>query len=394
MSKSIGAGVKSRRIMTVMVAAFAVALMLAVPILTAAESDAVSFTAGVAGDCVTAKDATDAELSKYGMESRDTVLLNGTGTKMFSKLFDLSEYQFGTPTTSVDSFTFKNYEALKIESDRTEAYDGQEATFEKVKIEYTAENAGELLVAGYDYYGDDYEAAGDAIKKYLGNEVSIGDKIIITGDIKVRNGSKDIMNYAEVNSTQNVVKDSTIIQYILIGTDVTIEFKHGANDTKSVTFYSNQKFEVDTDAEYYYKGKAYTDLKAGDKCDITYKYTYNFESGSSYYKVDGSDYKIKNDMPLLPPEENVDVTFYTDSEEQFALNGLKTMIGLLPDGAGNVTVDKTFAGAESAYSDLAADVALDDILLIIAIIVAVVIGIIVLVVVLIIVLVVLKKKKK
>ena len=393
MSDDIRMGRKARKICTVMAAVFAVALMLAVPVLMAAESDAASFTAGDAGFCITAKDATDAELLKYGMATRDSALLDGTGTRMFTKLFNLTDYEFGTPTTSVESFTFKEYEGMKIEAERGEGYEGEEATFEKVKIEYTAVSAGDLLNDDYTYYGDDYVAAGNAIKEYFKNAVSAGDKITITGDIQFKAACKTNVDYATVNDTRNVIKSSTEINYYVIGTDVTIEFKHG-EETKTISFYSNQKFEVDRDAEYDYKGKAYTDLTDGDRCNISYKDTYNFESGSSYYKVDGTEYKIDDSITPKAPDENVPVVFYTDSSMQFMLNELKSVIALCPVSAGNVTVDKTIAGVESAFSDMAAEVALDDILLIIGIIVAVVIGIIILVVVLIIVIVVLKKKKK
>ena len=393
MSDDIRTGSKARKIMTVMAAVLAVAMMLAVPVLTASGSDAASFTAGDAGMCITATNASDSDLEKYGFSDKaNTIVFNG-GTRMFSKIFKLTLLDFGTPTVTADSLTVKNYGALKIESDRTEEYDGKEMTAEKVVITYTASKATELLIDDFDYYGDDYEAAGNAIKAYLGNEVSAGDKIVIKGDIKARTASKEIANFAEVDSTKNVVKDGKAINYFLYQTDVTIEFTHGG-ETKSITFYSDQKFEVDRDSEFDYKGKAYTDLKDSDKCDITYKDTYYFESGSSYYKVDGEKYKLDNLLTPASPEENQPVEFCTDSDAQTVLTAMKVAIDLIPAGTSTVTVEKTYESGESAFTSLASDVALDDILAVILLIVGIVVGIIVIIVILIIVLVVLKKKKK
>ena len=389
MSGDIRTGRKARKIMTIMAAVFAVAMMLAVPLVVAVDSEA-KFTAGDAGDCVTATNASDDELTDHGFGTKSSILTGNDGTTMFLKIFNISTLGYDT-AIDAESLTVKSYEGLKIEEYRTEFYDGYETTAEKVKFEFTAKAAGDLL--RIVSYGDDYDAAVTAIKAYFGNDVSVGDKIAITGDIKMRAASKGIREFADVDGTESVTKSFTQINYILLGTDVTISFTHGG-ETKTITFYSNQKFEVDRDADYDYKGKEYKDLKEGDKCNITYKDTYNFESGSTYYKVDGKEYKIENRLSPAFPQEDADVLFYKDSAAQYELNLLKTAIGLIAGASTNVTVDKTFSASESAFNDLAGSVALDDILAIILLIVGVVIGIIVLIVILIIVVIIVKKKKK
>lgn len=387
MSSDIGTGRKTRKILTVMAAVFAVAMMIAVPFLSAVDSEA-SFTAGEAGKCVTAKDASDAELTKYGLEIKSAYMTGGNGTEIFLKIFNTFG-PFGTPELSSDSYTVKDYSGIKVDSDRTDAINGVEATFEKVKMVYTATSGGALLHDSYD----DYKDAVAAIKAEFGDEISKDDKIIITGDIKSRIASKDIHNFAKVDDKNSVIKDSTESSYALWDVDVTIEFIHNGN-SKTISFYSNQKFQVDTEATYDYKGKEYKDLKEGDKYNVSYIDKYYFESGSTYYKVAGEEYKIDIHKTPTSPKEDETVSYITDEEINFELNLYKKAAELIPDSEGNMTVGKDYADADSAYSDLAASVAMDDILKIVLIIVGVVIGIIVLVVILIIVLVVLKKKKK
>lgn len=389
MSGDIRTGRKARKILTIMAAVFAVAMMLAVPLVVAVDSEA-KFTAGDAGVCVTATNASDEELTDHGLGTKSSILTGNGGTTMFLKIFDISTLGYDA-AVDAESLTVKSYDGMKVEEYRKEYYDGYEVTAEKVKFEFTAKAAGNLLRVVS--YGEDYDAAVAAIKAHLGDEVSVGDKITITGDIKMRGALKDIREYADVDGTESVTKSHTQINYILLGTDVTISFTHGG-ETKIITFYSDQKFEVDRDADYDYKGKEYKDLKEGDKCNITYMDTYYFESGSTYYKVDGKEYKIENRLTPAFPEEDADVLFYKDSAIQYELNLLKTAIGLIAGASANVTVDKTFAASESAFSDLAGAVALDDILAVILLIVGVVIGIIVLIVILIIVVIIVKKKKK
>ena len=98
-------GRKARKIMTVMVAVFAVAIMMAVPFLSAANSEA-SFTKGEGGYCITAKDAPDDKLAEYGLYSKATTIKTNEGTELFLKVFNT--FAFNTPTVDCESFTVKD----------------------------------------------------------------------------------------------------------------------------------------------------------------------------------------------------------------------------------------------------------------------------------------------
>ena len=379
------------KIMTVMTAVFAVAVMLAVPILTAVDTDA-AFDKGEAGLCISAENPTDAELVEYGFNERDTLLTYNAGFKLFAKIFLFAYGPFNVPTATSETFTIKDYEGIEIGEDSGRFITGYETSAEKVTIEYTAIAAGELLDSDYDSEYSDYYEAYKAVKAYFGNDVSIGDKVTFTGTIKAKHAVKDTTNFASVDGTKYVAKDSKADNYYLYDIDVSIVFTHGG-ESKTISFYSNQSYECVRATDIDYKGKAYADLKDGDKCDMTYKDTYTYESGSSYYKVDDEKYKIKNEMVPVSPEKNQPVEFFTNAEMQTELNGVKLMIKNCPDSSGSVTVDKTYDGVKSAYSALGAEVMVDDLLLTIVLI-GVGVGALILILVVVIIIVLVVKKKK
>lgn len=381
------------KIMTVMTAMFAVAIMLAVPILTAVDTDA-AFEKGEAGLCKTLNNPTNAEVSKYMVgTSRADVVTEDIGTSLFMCLFRVNTALFDEPTATVATLNIKDYMGVEIGDDWTDMLSGREVTAESVSIEYTATGSGELLDASYDNEFSNYKDAYDAIKAYFGDSVSIDDKLTVTGTIKSRHAFKDTTNFAAVDDTKNVMKDEKQVHFILYDTDVSIAFTHGG-ETKTISFRSNQSFEFTRTTSVDYKGKAYTDLTASDKCDISYLDSYDYEAGSTYYKVNGTDCKVKDEMTPLAPEENQPVEFITNNEIQSELNGMKLIVNNNPASSGNVTVDKTYDAAKSAYSALGAEVMIDDLLLII---VAVVIGVVILILLLvaaIVIVVIVKKKKK
>ena len=145
MSKDIITGRKASKIFTVMAAVFAVALMLAVPILTAVDTDA-SFTDGDAGIVIDAKDPTSDEMTKYGLGNKESRLVYNTGTRMFSRIFNVVGGPFDIPAVTMDSFSLKTYIGAKVESDRTESIAGDEISAEGVKIVYTALANGKLIL--------------------------------------------------------------------------------------------------------------------------------------------------------------------------------------------------------------------------------------------------------
>ena len=103
---------------------------------------------------------------------------------------------------------------------------------------------------------------------------------------------------------------------------------------------------------------------------------YYFESGSSCYKVDGTEYKIDIKKDPSYPETDQPVVFATDAKVQYRMNLLKAEIELLPASAGNVTVGKAFSDVDSAYTDVMAAVAIDDIMKIVLIVIGVIVGIV------------------
>ena len=394
MSDDIRMGRKARKICTVMAAVFAVALMLAVPVFTAVDTDA-GFKEDEVGLLTSMDNPYDSELSKYLDTDRTSVMTKWDAPSLFMSLFNTPTFYgvFGTPEITQEKLTVKDGMGVKVESDSAKEIGVREMDATDVKMVFTAVGSGDLLVSGYDYLDNGYPEAGKAIIKYLGGTVSAGDVLTITGHIKSRCASEEDMNYAAVNDEKSVLKDGVDQWYCVYDVDVTIELKKsGASEGKSITFSSNLKYMKERKYTMDYKGKAYSDLQPTDLCKIVYDSDlYECISGSSNFSVDGTDYTIDySDLPPTPVDQPVKIL--TNSEVK--LDTYREMIDDYPESAGNATVEKTYSAADSEFSAIVADVASDEILLVILIIVGVVIGIIVLVVVLVVLLVVLKKKKK
>ena len=391
MSTDIRAGKRSRKILTIVAAVLAVALMLAVPMITAVDSDA-AFTPDDAGFLVKSENPTDAEILTYSGETRAQYLLADNGVTVFLKIFDVGPGGiFNDPTVTQDKFVVSYGEGSKLESNSLRSEEDDELTVENVTMVFTASDDGVVIPESYEYLIN-YQAAGDAIKEYFGNTVTAGDKLTVTGNIKSRYATLSTVNYASVDDTKSVVKDQHDSFYFVYSVDVTIELKSGSAAGKTIGFHSDKKYMLERDYNVDYKGKAYSDLQPGDMCRfVNDPDRYSFESGGSYFSVNGANYGIEHDA-FPPSTVDQPVNFITDSEMN--LDIAKAVIAAMPGSSGNVTVTKTYEAVDTAVAEVAADVVLDDILKFVLIIVGVIIGIIVIIAILIIILVVRKSKKK
>ena len=390
MSTDIGAGKSSRKILTIVAAVLAVALMVAAPLITAVDTDA-AFTPTDAGFLISSENPTDAEIFTYSGETRGGIYIDDNSTKVFLKIFNVGPGSiFGEPTVTQDKLTTKYGEGSQIESDTVRSKMVDEMTAENVTMVFTATDSGELIPDGYEYLIN-YKDAADAIREFLGNSVSAGDTLTVKGSLKSRYATQSIVHYAAVDDTKSVVKDQADSFYYVYGVDVTIELKHGSNAAKTINFHSDKKYLLERDYNVDYKGKAYSDLQPGDMCRFVNDIDrYLFESGGSHFTVNGKDYGIEHTaFPPTTVDQPVDII--TDSTMN--LDTLKAIIALIPASSGNVTVDKTYEALDKEMSAIASDVALDDILKFVLIGAAVVIGIFVIVI-LIIVIIIVKKKKK
>ncbi len=387
MTGNSSAGSRSRRFMTVLAAAFIIAMMLAVPIMVSYDSDA-AINEGEAGYCIDMVNPTDEEIDKYGVMTKASDIV--TEARFVIGIFN--KFAFESPVVTADSYSSKYAHGMKLYSDAVKDINSEIVDAQGVTITYTADSNGSLLYDEYTY-DEDYQAAMKAIKKYFGDDVAIGDILKITGKVKTEYSAENVGHLAVVKDGVKVAKSGENAQYFVTDLDLTIEFTHGG-ETKTITATSDFKFKMERDIEYDYHGTAYTDLTDTSPCTIRYgPDTYTDMDGDVTYRVDGDKYSAEYTLTPLSPYDTK-ATLYTDDMLNSTLSDLKKEAAAIPAGAANVTIGREYSDAESAFDEVVIDVAIDDLAKMLLIIGAVVIGIIVLLVVVIIVIVVVARKKK
>ena len=389
MSYNTRTGRLSRKIMTIAAAVFAVALMIAVPVLGAVDTDAAEIKEDKAGFKIVATDPTDEDLaaySAYGLHSKMYYMEDSCS--VFMSIFDLG---FLVPTIDAKGYEIVSSTGVKIKSDSFKEIDDEEFSAKEIEMVYTFNAAGDLIVPFI--LNSEYEKAADAIKGYFGNEVKDGDSLKITGTVKTKLATETKLDFAAVDDDHSVIKGGSAGGYFVNDIDVTIEFIKNGSSAGKIYYRADDKYSVERELIYDYGKVDYKDIT--DATPLTIKSdvaTFNFESGSTRYTVDGTDYKIGHTSTYSPIETHADVRANSDWNLDVYHTSLDTMPVSTADG--KVTADKSYDAAEAAFDGVVADVVVDDILKVILIGVGIFIGIIVLIVILIVVILVLKKKKR
>ncbi len=385
MSSDIAAGRSSRRIMVIAAAALAVAMMLAVPIFVAADSDA-DFTADEAGYRIDTTDPTDDDLASVGLTSRAAAILGAISSNM--DLFD--QDTLGTPVVTADSLKVTSAEGDKIESEKSKGFYVEEVSAENVKITFTVAAAGTLMDPDTSSLDEKELAAYNAIKEYLGNALSPGDTFTITGKINESEALSGESSYKMLDGSKCIRSGSTMSVYAVQNTSLTLTLKQGEVE-KSITFNSDIKGTSTGESKYEFQGDV---IQVGTKYTVKNSVSFSIK-GDSYYTVGDKDYSLYTE-PKAEPDEEMTVESY-DIDEQSSVTVstyLKTKIAGLPASTDKVKVDKTYSGAESAFDDVMMDAVGKDLLKLLLIIGGVILGVIVLIIILVIVLLHMRKKKR
>ena len=387
MSGDIGTGSKSRRILTIIAAIFAVAMMLAVPLITAAGTDA-DFAKDEAGYKVELKDPSDAQLTKVKMSKVDFI----TGA-MEGQLavFNMDEETgvFDVPTVTAESFSAMNAEGCKVTSDTYVMIDADNVNVKGVTLTYNVSKAGKLMNPDREWMNDKSKAAADAIELYLGADVAVGDKVIITGVVKEEVSSEISTEYLLLDDNKCYDSKTTTSTYIVDDIDVTFKLVKADASEKSIRLVSTVKATIIREEKNDFGG---AEVKVGVKYTVKDDLEYTY-SGDIYYDVNGKDYSILTEPKPIPDHEETVMALFDQSD--MSINSyFKNKVAGLPASEEGMAVDKTYDAAESAYNDVMMDAIGNDLLKLLLIIGGVIIGVIVLIIVLIIVLVVVMKKKK
>ena len=370
--------------MVVAAAVLAVAMMLAVPIFVAADSDA-DFTNDEAGYSIEATNATDAELMAFGLGSKTTLILEAIeGMNLFNDSI------LGAPTVTSDSLKVLNATGCKIESEKVKSFFVLEVSAENVKIVFTATASGNLMMSDTSDLSENEKAAYDALKAYLGNEISAGDTITLTGTVKMRSASEMASSYKMLDGNKCIESDSTMNSYGVMDTSLTATLKH-ADTEKTVKYTADARGSNTREDKCEFEGD---NIAVGTKYTVKDTVSSTIK-GDAYYTVEGKDYSMYSDLTPAPEEQRtVTEDDINDQSNVVIPASLKTKIDTLPASTDTVKVDKTYDSAQSAFDDVMMDAVGKDVLKLLLIIGGVILGVIVLIIILVIVLLHMRKKKR
>ena len=383
MSEGMKLGVRSRRIMSLIAAVFAVAVMLAVPFLTVVESDA-DFTKEEAGYRYELDNPTAEELTAFEVDKKDVIW---GSVRSYLNLFDLNNFSV---TVTSESFIYVKAEGREINSDSLIAIYVSEITAENTVITLTAKSDGVLINPNIEDLSKEKQAAANAIKTYFGgNEVTKDETIEITGLVKMRIAEQEENEFKLLDGNKFVVSKDTISSYGVGDTDLNVK---RVSIDKTIKLVSDLKGVGIDESKWEY---ASADIVVGTSYTVknTVERTYK---GDTYYTVDGTDYTlVKEDLDPNPDyQDTVQAEDIHDQASMKVSDSFKNKIDALPSSSGNATVDKTYDAAESAFDSVVMAAVGDDILKIILIGLGIFFGILVLIAVILAIYFVLRKKRK
>lgn len=381
MSGIIGAGIRSRRIMTVIAAILVAALMLAVPVLTAADADA-DFTATDAGYRVELKDPTDEQLTDCDI-NKDYCI----GLMLISPFLIFDQTTLGEPTITADSFTVVKAGGEQISTNVFKTISVLETFASGVTITFTIASDGSLITSDIGTATQEYKDAADAIKAEFGENLSAGDKIIVTGTVNGKTATELDNVYYLLDGGKCAIKEEGDETFAVMDISTDIKLVKADSTEKSIKYTSTYKgmyadiwnYEYDTDpitATSHYTAKN------------TISWVHD---GDSFFTVNDTDYTLLSGISKDPDQTGDAVLL--DQSSMTISSSLITEIASLPNtSTDNMTISKEYSAASDELDSIAMDVIDADLLIMILIIAGAVIGIIVIIAIVVIVLVVVKKK--
>ena len=382
MSKDIKMGLRSRKIMTIMLAAFAVALMIAVPLFAAVDTDA-TITANKKGYLVKMENPTAAQLSDFGEMEKDDIFYYSV-----EECFDIfNEGVFYSPSVSDVPYNFAEGWGEEVTSDSKTSLNLAELSAETVTMTTEAYAAGKLISPYVADAPADVKAAANAIAAFIGENVGIGDKVTVTGTVKQKEVLEVRESYTLLDGNKCVIKSSTHTTYLVNDIKLTITFKSGSNAEKSIEFVDNIKGLIASDWTYEYAADPITAGTAFTKKNTVT----NVYSGGVCFKVDGKDYNISVDAKKQADEPGtallIDQSTITIAPE--LVNRKANFPSAVP---ANISLDLTYDGINTECSNVVMEAVGDDILKVLLVAGGVILAIIILVIILIIILIVRRKK--
>lgn len=382
MSSNPKAGRSSHKILTIVAAVFAVAFMLAAPLLVAVDSDA-DLTEAKMGFRADMTNPTDDQLAEWGYFEKSDFLM----MPIDEYLTIFNQDLFNDPVVGSEPLKLIDAWGEKIESDSVTDLITDEVLTDEITITITVKANGKLINTFIDDYPADVRAAAAAVQDYLGEDVVVGDKVVITGKINWKLSEQTTDKYKLLEGGKCVIDQSVYTYYLVDDMDLDVKLVKSGSE-KSFKIVSDLKGVFVSEWQYKYDSETITE-GTGYTATNTVSSTY---SGGSHFTVDGKDYNLDVDEKVRPQRTGTAVLI--EQSSIVISDTLKYKVNKLPATTGNIAVDKTYDAAETVFGEVVLDALGDDILKIIIIAIVVFVIVVALIVILIVVLIHRKKKRQ
>jgi hypothetical protein len=340
-------GVPHRALATALAVAI-VAMMLAMPILSATASEA-SFVRDEAGFRVSMNRPTESEIEAYDMGAQESII--SSASNVFLRIFNMDLFELSKKTVGTYFSTIARGNNIGPSSTSQKFVANLESR--DVILRYEATGQGSLFIPKVDGVG--YLDAAKALRNYVGDSVSAGDVLIISGKISRSEAMYDHSDYVAVDSEHSVPTSAVSEHYYIYGIDVTIGLlKKGYDLGRFFGFVSDCTFASRTTISYDYGGTEYSHITSESPCTIAFSdVEIGYVQGSSSFSIRDVPYPVMEEATAGYQIET-QASIRTDSEVN--LDSFRRYIGEIPASSANVSVVKTYADVDLIFDDIVLNV--------------------------------------
>ena len=334
----------------ILAAAFVAAIMCMTPLFVIEDADA-SLIEDMAGYSIRMDNPTDAELTQFEVNKNNEIMTPLIVLMPFFNTAIIGEGQ----NISAGSFVYEDGRGYKYSGDEATEITANKIVADGISVTFPYTGAGPVAKAASPGISDDQKAAVEAMNAYFGN-AAIGDKLVITGDIRLEMTYVTVEEYGEINENMFIETKCTETAYMVEKYDLKIEVvKAGEETGKSVKFVCDVKgSDIDTD-DFVYDAeiKDITLLTTGKKTTTNEKDL----SGSASFAVDGKDYDLSvDDDPDEPVTTDIVAEYYMEERTSLVIGPtFKNAIANIPASTDNVSVGKEYSDAQSLSDSIKDD---------------------------------------
>ena len=334
----------------ILAAAFVAAIMCMTPLFVIEDADA-SLIEDMAGYSIRMDNPTDAELTQFEVNKNNEIITPLVVLMPFFNTAIIGEGQ----NISAGSFVYEVGRGYKYSGDEATEITANKIVADGISVTFPYTGAGPVAKAASPGISDDQKAAVEALNAYFGS-AAIGDKLVITGDIRLEMTYVTVEEYGEINENMFIETKCTETAYMVEKYDLKIEVvKAGEETGKSVKFVCDVKgSDIDTD-DFVYDAeiKDITLLTTGKKTTTNEKDL----SGSASFAVDGKDYDLSiDDDPDEPVTTDIVAEYYMEERTSLVIGPtFKNAIANIPASTDNVSVGKEYSDAQSLSDSIKDD---------------------------------------